>query len=160
MSLIKELLDTIPQIGQVQWIGIRPKKRGEVHSVDQISIDLEKGIIGDHYAKKGGKRMVTLIQSEHIDAMAKMLKKDAIDPTLLRRNIVVSGINLLSLHKRQFQIGSAILECTGHCHPCSRMETNLGPGGYNIMRGHGGLTATVIQGGEVQLGDEVKLIIQ
>ena len=81
-----------------------------------------------------------------------------IDPKLTRRNIVVSGINLLSLKHQQFQIGSVILQTTGICAPCKRMEENLGLGGYNAMRGHGGITATVIEEGEIKLGDIVELI--
>ena len=84
-----------------------------------------------------------------------------IDPSLTRRNIVVSGINLLALKERQFIIGAdVILETTGLCHPCSRMEENLGAGGYNAMRGHGGITAKVIQGGTIQAGDPIKLYLR
>ena len=42
--------------------------------------------------------------------------------------------------------------------PCSLMEENLGPGGYNTMRGHGGITAAVVQEGEVKFGDSVELL--
>ena len=101
--------------------------------------------------------MLTLIQAEHIAAMANILGKESIDPKLLRRNIVVSGVNLLALKDQIFQIGEVLLQMTGNCHPCSRMETNLGAGGYNAMRGHGGITTTVIRGGCIQIGDEVKL---
>jgi len=85
--------------------------------------------------------MVTLIQREHISAVASILKLDSLDPALLRRNIVVSGINLQALKKKEIQIGEAVLFVTGNCPPCSRMEENLGAGGYNAMRGHGGVTA-------------------
>ena len=79
-----------------------------------------------------------------------MLGQGSVDPGLTRRNIVVRGINLLAMKDKQFQIGEVVLEMTGLCHPCSRMEENLGPGGFNAMRGHGGITARVIKGGKVR----------
>jgi MOSC domain-containing protein YiiM len=68
---------------------------------------------------------------------------------------VVQGINLLSLKEKQFKIGNVILETTGLCQPCSRMEMNLGTGGYNAMRGHGGITAKVVRAGTIAIDDEV-----
>lgn len=158
MALIKELLRTIPQIGTVEWLGIRPARKEPIRVVDSIVIDEQTGIEGDHFSgKAGAKRQVTLIQSEHFPVLTGILQLDEIDPTLLRRNIVVRGINLRSLRNVEFHIGDAILFGTGDCAPCSRMEENLGPGGYNAMRGHGGITAMVIQSGIVSLGDEVML---
>ena len=74
---------------------------------------------------------------------------------MLRRNLVIAGINLLALKKQQFRIGKAVFMATGLCHPCSRMETVLGPGGYNAMRGHGGITAQVISNGVIRINDKV-----
>jgi MOSC domain-containing protein YiiM len=68
---------------------------------------------------------------------------------------MVEGINLLALKGRSVRIGEAVLEVTGECHPCSRMELALGVGGYNAMRGQGGLTARVMVGGILRLGDVV-----
>ena len=63
---------------------------------------------------------------------------------------MVSGVNLLACKEQEIQIGDeVVLYITGPCAPCSRMEQNLGPGGYNAMRGHGGVTAKVVQGGIV-----------
>ena len=83
--------------------------------------------------------------------MGRRLGKTVIPPDLLRRNIVVSGINLLALKHQQFQVGEILLETTGICAPCSRMEENLGAGGYNSMRGPGRITIKILQGGQTRL---------
>ena len=97
----------------------------------------------------------TLIQQEHLNAIASFLNKSSIDPALTRRNIVVQGLNLLTLKGMKFRIGEALFEYSGECHPCSRMEENLGVGGYNAMRGHGGITARIIESGTIRVNDEV-----
>ena len=91
--------------------------------------------------------------------VAWILGKTDIVPELLRRNIVVSGINLLALEHQQFQVGEVLLETTGICAHCSRMEENLGTGGYNSMRGHGGITAKILQVGQIKIGAVVKLAL-
>lgn len=159
MKTIKELLNIIPQIGTVEWMGIRPQKREDVEAVNEVWVSAETGLEGDHYSMEGGKRMVTLIQSEHLEAVANILGRAYIDPALVRRNIVVSGINLHALHNQKIRIGDdLILMGTGQCHPCSRMEINLGEGGYNALRGHGGITAKVIKGGKIEIGNQVHFI--
>lgn len=155
---MKEMMNTMPQTGTVEWIGIRPERRGDVISVSQAEAQANIGLRGDHHAKAGGKRQATLIQAEHIEAAASILDREEINPGLLRRNIVVRGINLLALKDRRFAIGEVILETTGECHPCSRMEENLGPGGYNAMRGHGGITARILSDGNIAVGDTVRLL--
>jgi MOSC domain-containing protein YiiM len=153
---IAELKNNMPQEGRVVKLSFRPAKWEDIKVVEAISIDKEYGIIGDHYRKKGGTRMVTLIQQEHIDAVSQILGKP-VRMEDLRRNIVVVGINLLALHDAEFTIGDVLLKGSGYCHPCSRMEKNLGPGGYNAMRGHGGITAVVLSAGQIKVGDNVAL---
>jgi MOSC domain-containing protein YiiM len=157
---LNELMQTFAHSGKVEWLSYRPgpTSRGEVLVVDEIEVSEKKGIENDRYKGNSKKRQVTLIQAEHIEAVSEILKKESIDPTLLRRNIVVSGLNLLALNNLEFKIGDAILKMTGYCHPCSRMEQNLGMGGYNAMRGHGGITCMVIKGGKIKIGDAVSLV--
>jgi MOSC domain-containing protein YiiM len=151
---VKQLIGILPQQGRVEWIGVRPGKRQPVQIIDSVRV-LEAGLQGDHYSGSSGRRGVTLIQAEHIEAVASMLHRGHLSPEMLRRNIVVRGINLLALKDREFSIGSARLRMTGLCHPCSRMEEVLGEGGYNAMRGHGGINACVIQTGNIAIGDPV-----
>jgi MOSC domain-containing protein YiiM len=125
-------------------------------SVDTVEARAGRGLTGDRF--RGGassNRQVTLIQAEHLPVMARFLGREQMDPALLRRNIVVSGINLLALNGAQFAIGGALMEGSGSCHPCSRMEEAFGPGGYNAVRGHGGITARVLGGGVIHVGDPV-----
>lgn len=157
--MLQELLNSLPQTGRVAWIGLALEPRSPIRSVEFVVAEAGRGLEGDHHAKrkKNSKRQVTLIQSEHLSAVASLCGRDEVQPALLRRNIAVSGINLLALKNKRFRIGGALLEWTGPCEPCSRMEENLGPGGYNAMRGHGGITARVVEGGSIRIGDPVRL---
>ena len=153
---LQVLLNTLPQPGRVEWIGIRPSREEPMIVLESVQINPGNGLEGDRFkSKAGGPRQVTLIQQEHLAVITACLHRDPIPPSLLRRNIVVSGINLLALKDKVFRIGDAVLEFSGLCHPCSKMEQYLGAGGYNAMRGHGGITARVCEAGLVSLGDVV-----
>lgn len=155
---LRELLDTLPQRGRVEWIGLRPARSAPMHHVTAVEATIHGGLDGDRYRGRSGERQVTLMQAEHLAAIGHFLAHpDAVPPEALRRNLVVSGINLLALKGRVIVVGGAALEVTGSCHPCSRMEETLGPGGYNAVRGHGGMTARVSRPGRIALGDAVYL---
>jgi MOSC domain-containing protein YiiM len=65
-------------------------------------------------------------------------------------------VNLVSLKGLAFRIGEEVLlVATGPCEPCSKMDRALGEGGFHAMRGHGGITARVLRGGVVRIGDPV-----
>jgi MOSC domain-containing protein YiiM len=158
-SPLNLLLNGPMRAGAVTWIGLRPDRRQKLTAVAHADLDPEEGLIGDHYRSRTNQaRQVTLIQAEHLAAIAAYLGLAPIDPDRLRRNIVVSGINLHALKGRSFRLGSALLLATGECHPCSRMEEILGPGGYNAVRGHGGIIARIIHPGRVHLGEAVARI--
>jgi len=152
---IARLLAMFPRAGRVEWIGVRPARHVPVEQVTEV-LATDGGLLGDHYG--GGMREVTLIQAEHLAAVASLEGVPRVDPALVRRNIVVAGINLVALKDRRFRIGEALLAYSGPCHPCSRMEEALGAGGYNAMRGHGGITARVLERGTLRVGDAVVVV--
>ena len=155
-SPLKKLLQTLPQHGRVEWIGLRPERGAPVNIVDAVIADAGKGLTGDRFkGRQGSPRQVTLIQQEHLAVIASCLNLADVDPSILRRNIVVSGVNLLALKDKRFRLGDAVLETTGLCHPCSKMEAAFGPGGYNAVRGHGGITARILEGGKIAIGDRL-----
>ena len=154
MTLI-DLQNSYPKPGRVANLFVRPARVEAVRVLDTVIALTDVGLEGDHYQNHGGSRQVTLIQAEHLEVLASLLGLNKIAPELTRRNIVVRGMNLLSLKGKRFQVGQALLEYSGECHPCSRMENNFGPGAYNAMRGHGGITAKVVTGGIIKLGDFV-----
>ena len=170
----RALVDAVPQRGRLTHILLRPARREAVRSVAQAEVVAGLGLTGDHRTvgrapDPTAKRQITLLQAEHLPVVAALLGRgatqgaagdDAVDPALLRRNLVVAGINLASLRDRRFTIGGVTLEGTGWCHPCSRMEEVLGPGGFQAMRGHGGLTARVLTDGRLQVGDGVAAVAE
>ncbi|TWH99065.1 MOSC domain-containing protein YiiM [Luteimonas cucumeris] len=156
-SELYRLMSQFPRSGRVQWIGLRPAREVDMVPVDAVAAVAGKGLDGDRYMLKdsSGKRGVTLIQAEHLPAIAVLSGRDDVPPALLRRNLVVAGVPLVAFKGRRFRIGEVLLEGTDECDPCSRMEAALGVGGYNAMRGHGGLCARILEGGTLRIGDEV-----
>ena len=178
---LRQLMQQFAQPGWLMAIGLRPGRGLPMQVVAEVEALAGQGLAGDRavrarpgsLASGGGKRQVTLIQAEHLPVIEALAGgrwgQEALDGLLLRRNLVVSGLNLLAargLFKDQpmrLRLGApdadaasqVLLEITGPCEPCSRMEALLGPGGYNAMRGHGGVTARVLQGGRLRPGDRV-----
>lgn len=152
---IAELICVFPRAGRVNWIGASSARREPVQVLQAAEVRAGTGLAADYHARSGrSKRQVTLIQQEHLATVSSLTGID-VTPEMVRRNLVVEGINLLALKDQKFRIGDVLLEGTGLCAPCSRMEEVLGEGGYNAMRGHGGITARVLASGTIRVGDPV-----
>ena len=151
--------DRFQRAGTVEWIGLTPKKKAPLEPVERVVARVGTGLDGDRHAVsgRGSKRQVTLIQAEHF-AVITALQGQEVTPAMARRNVSVSGINLFALRYATFRVGGAVLRGTGTCPPCARMEANLGAGGFNAMRGHGGICAVVEEEGEIAVGDPVVFV--
>lgn len=159
-SPLGKLMATLPQIGRVEWIGLRPQRGIAMNEVEEAIAVTGAGLVGDRYQGGSGKRGVTLIQAEHLPVIAALSGRELIPPALFRRNIVVSGLSLIALKDRRFRIGDVLLEGTDSCDPCSLMEKAIGPGGYNAMRGHGGLCARILEGGTIRRGEVIAAVVE
>ena len=169
-SNLRDLTQRFPLAGRIDTIFLRPARLAPLLSPTEALVEPGRGLIGDRRSAAprlgdlAQKREVTLLQAEHLPVVAGLLGLPALDPARLRRNLVVSGINLLSMRslfpdvRLQWRLGDdVILAITGTCEPWALMEAELGEGGYNAMRGHGGVTARVVAGGILRVGDAVRL---
>lgn len=166
-ATLRTLTAQFAQAGSLQAIYLRPARGLACVSTTTATAIAGRGLQGDRISTVascnplGSNRQVTLLQAEHITVIAALMGKAHIDGALFRRNLVVAGINLLaakSLFKdqtMQLTIGEVILEITGPCEPCSKMELALGKGAYNAMRGHGGVNARIIKGGQLTVGEVI-----
>jgi MOSC domain-containing protein YiiM len=156
-STLESLRARFPHHGRLEWIGVRPARQSPMRTADATPLSPKYGLTEDYRSR--GNRQVTLIQAEHLPVIAALCGLDSVEPGMLRRNLVVSGISLRALKDKRFSIGPVQLLGTGECVPCSHMEQNLGIGGYNAMRGHGGITARVLSEGHIRIGDTVKAVV-
>ena len=165
---LRDLSSHFSAQGRIEAIVLRPERKAPAQSVTEAQALPGRGLIGDRRAARerladsSRKRELTLFQFEHLAPLAQWCGLPEVDPRQLRRNLVISGQNLVAMRspfadaRLVFRIGDDVsIELTGPCDPCSRMEEALGPGGYNAMRGHGGLCARVIEGGTIRRGDAV-----
>ena len=157
--LFSRYIKSLPP-GELTWIGVRPARRLDLQTLEQVEAVADLGLAGDHRMEKtpGSGRQVTLISEEYIQMISHYLGGKAVFPKQLRRNLVVKNINLSALRYQSFQIGDAIFEAGALCHPCQRMEQVLGKGGIAAMMGHGGLCCKIIKSGTITLGDSVNLL--
>ena len=124
----------------------------EVSSIECVA---GSGIRGDRFYdyRDDYKGQITLFSSEVFEKLVAhfgLTNKSVGD---LRRNVVVSGINLNELIGEEFSIQDVRLRGTAHCKPCYWMNQALVPGAEEFLRGNGGLRAQILTDGVIAVGD-------
>ena len=138
-----------------------------MQNVNQIVLEVEKGIFGDRYYSQEGTfsnkgkiepdRDVTLIEIEKITAFNTEYSQNltALD---LRRNIVVSNCNLNDLVSKEFQIGNVILKGIRLCEPCKYLSEKLeNPKVLSELVNKAGLRAQIIKGGSIDRTSQIEI---
>jgi MOSC domain-containing protein YiiM len=145
--------------GKLEWIGVRPADRDTIVVLSSAKALADYGLEGDKSSlKQGGKRQVTITCVENITYLKAYTTRSELNPDDFRRNLLVSGLNLNKLKHEKFYIGDVLFEGTGDCAPCKKMNKVLDKGTFRSMDGKGGITATILVGGTISLGDKVKLL--
>ncbi len=134
----------------VAGLQICPGTRQPMEPVAAASAVENLGLEGDRHAKPDSKRQVLLIEAE-------TLEKFDLRVGEVKENITTRGIALTSLPVgTRLRVGEAVLELTGECHPCERME-ELRPGLRQALGGQRGMLARVAQGGTLRVGDSIAI---
>jgi MOSC domain-containing protein YiiM len=132
----------------VAGLQICPGRREPMTSVQSARVVENLGLEGDRHAKANSKRQVLLMEAE-------ILEKLDLRVGDVKENITTRGLALMSLPiGTRLRLGEAVLEITGECHPCSRME-DLRPGLLQEIGGQRGMLARVAQSGTLHVGDAI-----
>lgn len=142
--------------GTITWIGVRPERRAPLQSVPAVYADRNNGLTGDHDTKPH--RQITVISQEALAEVANTMGVSHVDPANTRRNILIAGMDFNIESGTRIKLGEAIIEVTGPCLPCERMNETLGDGGRVAMADAGGLTARILRSGHLAVGDSVEML--
>ncbi len=141
--------------GSVVSIQICVGHRDPMKSVESAQMKAEYGIEGDRHAVSEGVRTKRQVLLTDVETLAKF----GLSRGDIRENITATGIEIHSLKEgdRVSLGGDAVVEITGHCAPCARMD-EIRDGLRVALEGQRGMLATVISGGTVNVGDEVRAL--
>ncbi len=127
-----------------------------MEEMQQAAISVEAGLTGDSKGRKFPRRQITLMERELWDAALHTLGNPDLPWTARRANLLVEGISLPRGIGSVIGIGPVRLEVTAQTTPCARMD-EIWQGLRRALAPdwRGGVTALVIAGGEIALGDPV-----
>jgi len=120
------------------------------------------GIRGDRYFdfRENYKGQITFFSREVFELMATQFGLTNKSPGALRRNLIVSGIDLKSLIGADFELQGVRFRGTAHCAPCYWMNTAVAPGAEEFLAGRGGLRARILTDGWLRTGEACLRLLQ
>lgn len=136
--------------GQVAHLFLCPGSHRPMREVESATALQDAGLAGCRHARSGSRRQVLLMDTETLEAFD-------LQPGQIRENIATVGLAVNQFSKGQrLHVGEAVLEVTGPCEPCFRMD-EIRAGLQGKLRGQRGTLCRVIQGGRIVRGDSIQL---
>jgi MOSC domain-containing protein YiiM len=123
--------------------------------VEQVECVAGHGIRGDRFFgyRDDYKGQITFFSHEVFEKLTAHFGLKDKSAGVLRRNVIVSGVNLNDLIGEEFSIQGVRLRGKAHCKPCYWMNQAVAPGAEEFLQGQGGLRAQILSDGVVAVGD-------
>jgi MOSC domain-containing protein YiiM len=124
-------------------------------AVQQIECVAGRGIRGDRFFdyRDDYKGQITFFGREVFDELARRFGLTSEAASRLRRNVIVSGIDLNDLIGLDFEVQGVPFRGAAHCKPCYWMDTAIAPGAEKFLANRGGLRARILGDGWIAMGD-------
>ena len=123
-----------------------------VHRIECIA---GHGIRGDRFFdyRENYKGQITFFSMEIFKKLEAAFGLTSKSPGVLRRNVIVSNVDLNALIGVEFEIQGVKFRGTGHCKPCYWLDVAFAPGAENFLAENGGLRAEILSDGAIEIGD-------
>jgi MOSC domain-containing protein YiiM len=137
-------------MAEVSHIFLAAGSRLPMCEAESAALLADRGLEGCRHGRPGSRRQVLLVDSE-------TLGRFGLEPGRIKENITTRGLRVNDLARGQrLKIGLAVLEVTGPCEPCPRMD-EIRSGLQQELQGQRGVLCRVIAGGQIQRGDAIQL---
>jgi MOSC domain-containing protein YiiM len=129
---------------------------------ERIECVAGQGLLGDRYFnhREDYKGQITFFSAEIFERLRARFGIREKPAGVLRRNVIVSGVDLLSLIGCEFEIQGVKFRGTQHCAPCEWMDVAIAPGAKEFLKENGGLRAKILTDGELHVGDAQLRIVK
>jgi MOSC domain-containing protein YiiM len=113
------------------------------------------GIRGDRFFdyRDDYKGQITFFAQEVFAELERTFGLTNKSPGVLRRNVIVSGVELKNLIGIDFELQGVQFRGTAQCAPCYWMDIAIAPGAEKLLAGRGGLRARILTDGRISVGD-------
>ncbi|MDP4994656.1 MAG: MOSC domain-containing protein [Akkermansiaceae bacterium] len=124
-----------------------------VVALDEVECVAGRGLADDRYFdyKEDFKGQVSFLAAEILEELRE--KYGEVDPTALRRNVLVRGANLAALVGKKFSIQGLVFEGSEDCEPCFWMDEAVGEGAEEFLKGNcrAGIRARILTDGTLRV---------
>ena len=148
-------------VGRLLGIARHARPRGPIETIERADVSVAEGLHGDFRGslKPGrNKRQVTIMAAESWrDALHDL--GEVVSWEHRRVNLLVEGLALEEATGARLVFESGlVLEVTGECDPCSRME-DVAPGLKAALLPYwrGGVITRVIESGPIRVDEQVRI---